>query len=152
VLLTPHLKHFFIKNLPADVEEEEIAALFQDCGSISDMRMLNDKETGEFKRCGFLEFDDQESATKAFNLSQPFIRDFRVVLDYATPKNNDGGGGRGGRGGGRGGFGGGGGRFGGGGGRGGGGRGGRGGGGGGRGGGGRGGRGRESFSGSKITF
>ena len=115
--------------------------LFPGCGEITSLRFATNRETGEFRGFGHVEFDSVESAQKAFELAGSDLGGRPVRLDFAANRDGGGGGrggGFGGRGGGRGGFGG----------RGGGGFGGRGGGFGGRGGGfgGRGG-GRGGFGG-----
>jgi nucleolin len=166
----------FCGNLPWDVDEQALRDLFGGCGEIASVRLATDRETGDFKGFGHVEFASTESTDKALELAGTDLNGRNIRVDYApgrssafSPHGGGGGGGRGGRGGGfgGGGRGGGGGRFGGGGGgRGGFGRGGGGGfGGGGRGRGGGGGFAPRNggiaakkngsiaaFSGNKITF
>ncbi|KAI8917427.1 hypothetical protein BC831DRAFT_484968 [Entophlyctis helioformis] len=158
----------FVGNLAFSVSEDDVRAAFGAHGTVVSARFPTDRETGEFKGFGYIEFESPENATAALeSLNGSELGGRNLRIDYAGQRDNSGGGaggrggfgGRGGRGGaggfgGRGGRGGGGG-FGGRGGRGGGGFGGR----GGRGGGGFGGRGGRggSFgaprpSGTKITF
>jgi nucleolin len=167
----------FIGNLSFDIEEQTIRDTFAECGNINSVRIATDRETGNPKGFGHVEFDTVEAATAAVALAGAMMNGRAVRVDFAGQRAERPGGfsprgGRdsfGGRGGGRGGgFGGGrGGGFGGGrgggfgGGRGGGGFGGRGGGrggfGGGRGGGGFGSRpekkeGIKEFQGAKMSF
>jgi len=112
----------FVGNLPADVTQEEVSEFFSTNGTIVDVRFVTDRTTGEFKRCAFVEFEDDTAAAKVFQSPNTSIRGCELRLDYANKKTGDrggrgggggggfGGGGRGGRGGGRGGRGGGGGR------------------------------------------
>ena len=151
----------FVGNLSFHIDEDTIRDTFKDCGEITAVRFAEDKETGQFKGFGHVEFADTESTDKAVALAGTYVMDRPLRVDFANERRDRGFGG-GGRGGGRGGRGGRGGYMGGGGG--GRGRGGRGGGrGGGFGGGRGGGRGGNSFgakksgsiaafSGNKITF
>jgi nucleolin len=75
----------FVGNLPTDVTGEEISETFGNCGNIVDIRYVNDRETGEFKRCAFVEFEDEASAARVFEDSRS-IRDCSLRLDYASKK------------------------------------------------------------------
>ena len=146
----------FIGNISFDATNDMISEAFAEYGQISRVSLPTDQESGQPKGFGYVDFttvDEAKAALEALNGAEIAGRNIR--LDFATPRDNNGGG----RGGGRGGFGGrgrGGDR----------GRGGRGGGFGGRGGGGfggrgggRGGRGGSTnrggfgeFKGTKMTF
>lgn len=150
----------FVGNLSFHIDEDTVRDTFKDCGEISNIRFAEDRETGQFKGFGHVEFVETDATDKAVALAGTYVMDRAIRVDYANERKRDGGGG--GRGGGRGGGGRGrGGYMGGGGGRGGGGFGrGRGGGRDGGRGGGRGGgfapggakRGIAEFSGTKMTF
>lgn len=155
----------FIGNLSWNIDEDTVRETFGGCGEITEVRFSMDRETGDFKGYGHIEFAETEATDAAVALAGTDIMGRQVRVDFANQRTGGFGGG-----GGRPSFGGGGGRGRGrGGGRGGGrGRGGRGGRGGGRGdsgfrggrGGGRGDSGFKSkrngsiasFSGKKITF
>jgi len=93
-------KTIFVKNLPSLVTEDQIRELFSEFGNVEDIRKINDKPTGQFKRCAFVDLDSIESATKLFESGPYTMEDEELVVDYATPKHSggSGGGGRGGRG------------------------------------------------------
>jgi nucleolin len=154
----------FVGNLDFNIDEDSLRQAFSECGEITQVRFAMDRESGEFKGFGHIEFAESDSTDKAVALAGLDVLGRPVRVDFANNSRKSfgsggGGFGGGGRGGGRGG----GGRGYMGGGGGGGGRGGRGGFGGGRGGGGRGrgtpdpARSKRSgaiagFTGSKITF
>jgi nucleolin len=108
----------FIGNLSFNVEEEEVRACFAECGEIASCRFATDRETGEFKGFGHIEFVESSATEKAVALAGTMVAGRGIRVDYAEARKPGGtpgsaGGGRGGGGGGRGGrggFGGGGGR------------------------------------------
>ena len=97
----------FMGNLSWDVTEENIREFFEDCGEVTQVRFATDRETGDFKGFGHVQFADEDSTTKAVAKAGEFVAGRAIRLDYAEDKKAGGGGGGGG-GGGRGGFGGGG--------------------------------------------
>ncbi|ORZ20018.1 hypothetical protein BCR41DRAFT_351129 [Lobosporangium transversale] len=136
----------FVGNLSFSATEDDLRSAFAECGEIISVRLPTDRETGQPKGFGYIQFKTIEEAKAAIAWNGSDLAGRPCRLDFAGKKpersEGGGGGGRGGRGGARGG------------------RGGRGGprGGGGRGGprGGRGGStnrgGFGSFQGSKVTF
>jgi len=147
----------FIGNLSFTATEDDIRGAFTECGEILSIRLPTDRESGQPKGFGYIQFSsiDEAKAAVAWNGSDLAGRPCRLDFAGKKPERAEGGGGggfggRGGRGGGggrggRGGFGGGRGGFGGD-------RGGRGGRGGGRGGASTNRGGFGSFAGSKVTF
>ncbi|KAF9548312.1 hypothetical protein KI688_001948 [Linnemannia hyalina] len=145
----------FVGNLSFNATEDDLRGAFTECGEIISVRLPTDRETGQAKGFGYIQFSSVEQAKAAIAWNGTELAGRPCRLDYAgkKPERSEGGGfggrggGRGGRGG-RGGFGGD--------------RGGRGGGRGGFGGdrGGRGGRGGArggrggfgAFQGSKVSF
>jgi RNA recognition motif-containing protein len=126
----------YVGNLPYSVTELDLRDLFGGLGTVTDAKIITDRETGRPRGFGFVEMASEDEARKAIEeLNGRDVQGRQVAVKEAEDRRGGGGGGGGGYGGG-----GGGGRGGGGGGYGGGGRGGGGYGGGG-GGGGRGGRG-----------
>ena len=144
----------FVGNLSFQASEDDLRNAFAECGEIISVRLPTDRETGQAKGFGYIQFSSIEEAKAAVAFNGTELAGRPCRLDFAGKKPEGSGFGGGGRGGGRGGRGGFGGDRGG--------RGGRGGFGGGRGGGrggfggdrgGRGGRGGfGGFSGSKKTF
>jgi RNA recognition motif-containing protein len=129
----------YVGNLPYAVTELDLRDLFGGLGTVTDAKIVTDRETGRPRGFGFVEMSTEDEARKAIEeLNGRDVQGRQVAVKEAEDRRGGGGGGGGRHGGG--GYGGGGGGYGGGGG--GGGYGGGGGGRGGRGGGGGGGRGR----------
>ena len=97
----------FVGNLSFDVDEDAVRGVFSPCGEIKDIRFSMDRETGEFKGFGHVEFYEESGAEAAVKLVGQPLLDRALRVDYARqkPRMSFGGdeGGGGGRGGGRGG-------------------------------------------------
>uniref|UniRef100_A0A7R9UX02 RRM domain-containing protein n=1 Tax=Diacronema lutheri TaxID=2081491 RepID=A0A7R9UX02_DIALT len=55
----------FIANLSFQIDDAAVKAAFKECGEITSIKWLNDKESGRFKGCGFLEFESAAAAAAA---------------------------------------------------------------------------------------
>lgn len=77
----------FCGNLSWDVNDDLIREFFQDCGEIRQIRWLTDRNTQQFKGCGFIEFADPDSAldTAAKKNGEMFMGR-QIRLDYAAPR------------------------------------------------------------------
>ncbi|KAF7330957.1 Nuclear localization sequence-binding protein [Mycena venus] len=118
----------FVGNLSFGVDEDTVWSFFNECGgSVKSVRLPTDRDTGRPKGFGYVEFEDIDSAKKAYEAANGQEIEGRAIrLDYSQPRDSSGGGGggrgfgggdrggrgrggfggdRGGRGGGRGGFG-----------------------------------------------
>lgn len=96
----------FVGNLSWDIDEETLRAAFADCGTITQVRFSTDRETGDFKGYGHIEFAETEATDAAVKIAGTDICGRPVRVDFANDKRQSfggGGGGRGGFGGGRGG-------------------------------------------------
>jgi nucleolin len=100
----------FVGNLSFSVNEDTLHETFAQHGDVQSVRIPTDRESGAPKGFAYVEFGDVEQAKSAFEALKGTDLDGRTLrLDYAPPRNNDGGdrggrgGGFGGRGGGRGG-------------------------------------------------
>jgi len=75
----------FLGNLPTDSQVSTIKDFFEKYGTVKDIRLVNDRLTGEFKRACFIEFDSADTATKIFD-SQPIsFKSSELKVDYAVP-------------------------------------------------------------------
>eukprot|EP00933_Yihiella_yeosuensis_P071281 TRINITY_DN7948_c0_g2_i1.p1 TRINITY_DN7948_c0_g2~~TRINITY_DN7948_c0_g2_i1.p1 ORF type:complete len:549 (-),score=126.32 TRINITY_DN7948_c0_g2_i1:106-1752(-) len=55
----------YVKNLPADTTDEKLKAIFVECGEVTDVKAVVDKEKGECKGYGFIRFATSEEANSA---------------------------------------------------------------------------------------
>ena len=76
----------FCGNLSFDIDESKIHELAKECGEISKIRWLTDRETQEFKGCGFVEFYDTESVDKFVLLNGKDVMGRSIRIDYAKPR------------------------------------------------------------------
>ena len=98
---TAEATKLFVGNLPFSTTDEELKTLFAQAGTVTDVRLIHDRETGRAKGFAFVSFADADMAKQAitnFNGYEFQGRPLRV--DHAVPSNGGrSGGGRGGRGG-----------------------------------------------------
>jgi len=95
----------FCGNLSFDIDEDSLREFFGECGNIREVRFATDRETGDFKGFGHVDFENTEAVDAAVKLNGEYVANRRIRIDYAADRKNGGGGGgggRGGRGGGRG--------------------------------------------------
>ncbi|MFZ0033798.1 MAG: RNA-binding protein [Sedimentisphaerales bacterium] len=102
--------NLYVGNLLFDVTENEIKALFEPFGQVTEVRLIMDKFSGKSKGFGFVEMPSKEEALKAIEgLNGKDMKGRAMTVNEAKPKVDRGSrGGFGGGGRGRGGFGGGG--------------------------------------------
>ncbi|KAM0715121.1 hypothetical protein Q7P37_009586 [Cladosporium fusiforme] len=104
----PPAATLFVGNISFEADESTLTEYFQEHGSINSIRLPTDRETGAPKGFGYVEMGSVEEAQAAFAALQGAdVAGRPIRLDYAAPRAENGGGGRGGFGGDRGGRGGG---------------------------------------------
>ena len=94
----------FVGNLSFNTDEDAVREFLSEAGAIASVRMISDRETGQFKGLCFVQFEDQDGADAALSFHGSELDGRNVRVTYDTQKPDSGRGGRGGRGGGRGGF------------------------------------------------
>jgi RNA recognition motif-containing protein len=106
-------KKLYVGNLPYSVDSSELEQMFSAHGTVTSAQIITDRETGRSKGFGFVEMANDQEAEAAINAMNGQDQGGRpLTVNEAKPREDRGGGGRGGfgGGGGRGGYGGGGGR------------------------------------------
>jgi hypothetical protein len=73
-------------NLSFDIDDSNVHEFFKDCGKVKHCRWLSDKESGQFKGCGFIEFYDEESTKKAGLLNGQELMGRAARIDFAKPR------------------------------------------------------------------
>lgn len=102
-------KKLYVGNLPYSATEQALTDSFSECGTVTSVKIITDRETGRSKGFGFIEMETDEAAASAITKFNGAMYEGRAMtVSEAKPMApREGGGGRGFGGGGRGGFGGG---------------------------------------------
>jgi len=90
-------KKVFVGNLSYDIDDEKIKEFFKDIGELTDIFWLTDRESGDFKGCGFLTFESTEAADKACGeMNGKDLMGRGIKIDWAEERGRGGGGKKGG--------------------------------------------------------
>lgn len=90
----------FVGSLSWDTKDEGLRAAFEKFGTITEAKVISDRETGKSRGFGFVTFTDDASAEKAKAGMDGVTLDGRAIkVDYPRERESGGGGGGGGRGG-----------------------------------------------------
>jgi len=82
----------FVGNLSFNIDEDTMRETFGSCGEISSIRFATDRETGDFKGFGHVEFVDSDSTDKAVAMAGTYVMDRPLRVDYANDRRKSGGG------------------------------------------------------------
>jgi len=86
----------FVGRLSDDIWDEDGSQLkefFSDCGAVSNVRFMTDRETQAFKGCAWVDFEESESTEEAVKLNGSELMGRNVKVDYAAPRVDSWGGG-----------------------------------------------------------
>jgi len=87
----------YVGNLPFSVTEQELEDLFSQSGQVESANIVTDRDTGRSRGFAFIEMDTREAADAAIQALNGFEIDGRsLTVNDARPKENRGGGSRGG--------------------------------------------------------
>ena len=101
-------KKLYVGNLNYDVDSNALQQMFEPYGTVQSAQVITDGDTGRSKGFGFVEMDnDQEAQAAIAGMNGKQMGGRNLTVNEAKPREDRGGGGRGGYGGGRGGYGGG---------------------------------------------
>ena len=64
---------------------------FESCGEIASIRFATDRETGDFKGFGHVEFVESDSTDKAVAMAGTYVMDRPLRVDYANERRKSGG-------------------------------------------------------------
>lgn len=79
----PNCCKLFMGNLSYNIDDDTIVEFFKDCGgTIVGLRWLSHKDSGDFKGCGYIEFDNTESADKGFLLDGAMLLGRPIRIDW----------------------------------------------------------------------
>ena len=92
----------YVGNLPYSAEEDELRAAFEPHGTVTDVRVVRDRDTGRSRGFGFVEFGSADEGNKAIEEMNGKELDGRaLVVNEARERTERAGRGGGGSGGGR---------------------------------------------------
>jgi RNA recognition motif-containing protein len=96
-------KRIYVGNLPFSSGSDDVRDLFEQYGKVTEVHLVTDRNTGQPRGFGFVEMEDDEAAETAIsNLNDKEFQGRNLKVNVARPRENRGGGGRGGYGGGSG--------------------------------------------------
>jgi RNA recognition motif-containing protein len=85
----------YVGNLPFSATEHEVRELFGQHGTVHEVNLITDRQTGQLRGFGFVEMDDTE-ATAAMNaLNGTEMGGRNLNVNEARPRNDSRGGGGG---------------------------------------------------------
>ena len=94
-------KKLYVGNLPYTTTDTDLRTLFTQAGSVADVALIKDRDTGRSKGFAFVEMSTQAEAEKAISMFNGYkLEDRELTVNIARPREERGGGGFGNRGGG----------------------------------------------------
>lgn len=82
----PANEKIFAGNLSFDIDDDAAKDYFKDCGAITDIHWLEDRDSGKFKGCGFITFESVEASAKAVAMNGQDCMGREIRLNYAKPR------------------------------------------------------------------
>jgi len=79
-------RSIFIGALRDNISEEDLEQYFSGFGRVVRACRLTDKETGEKKRFGFVDFADYGVVRKVMNITKHYIKGKRIRIDMTRPR------------------------------------------------------------------
>src|SRR5438105_7302240 len=102
------MKRIYVGNLSYQTTEGDLTDLFEQVGQVESVNIITDRDTGRSKGFAFVEMSDEDAEKAIAQFNGTEVNGRSVTVNEARPREERGGGGRGGFGGNRGGGGGGG--------------------------------------------
>ncbi len=80
-------KNLFVGSLPWSVNDEQLAQIFAEAGSVDSARVITERDTGRSKGFGFVEMATEEEAKKAIEtLNGKEIEGRAITVNEARPR------------------------------------------------------------------
>jgi len=80
-------KKIYVGNLSYKVTEDDLKDLFGEFGTVTEINVITDRETGRPRGFAFVEMDSDDDATKAINsLNGKTLQDREIVVNEARPR------------------------------------------------------------------
>ena len=80
-------KKLYVGNLSYKVTEDDLKDLFGEFGTVTEVNIITDRETGRPRGFAFVEMDSDDDATKAINsLNGKMVEDREITVNEARPR------------------------------------------------------------------
>ena len=82
----------YVGNLPYNISDDQLQAMFAKFGTPDSARVITDRDTGQSKGFGFVEFSNADQAKEALSLNGTQFGGRALRVNEARPKNEAGAG------------------------------------------------------------
>jgi len=82
----------YVGNLPYNISDDQLHAMFAKFGTPDSARVITDRTTGQSKGFGFVEFSNDEQARQAMSLNGTEFGGRSLTVNEARPKAENAGG------------------------------------------------------------
>ena len=79
----------YVGNLPYNMSNDQLEAIFSKVGTPDSCQVVKDRETGQSKGFGFVEFKNPEQAKQALTLNGTEFEGRTLKVNEARPKTDD---------------------------------------------------------------
>ena len=76
----------YVGNLPYNISDDQLQAIFAKFGTPDSARVITDRDTGQSKGFGFVEFSNDEMAREALSLNGTEFGGRSLKVNEARPK------------------------------------------------------------------
>ncbi len=87
----------YVGNLPYNISDDQLRDVFARFGTPDSARVITDRDSGQSKGFGFVEFSDDQQAKQALSLNGTEFGGRSLTVNEARPRAEGSSGGRGGR-------------------------------------------------------
>src|SRR5438445_9226340 len=84
----------YVGNLPYNISDDQLRDVFARFGTPDSARVITDRDSGQSKGFGFVEFSDDEQAKQALTLNGTDFGGRALTVNEARPRAEGSGGGR----------------------------------------------------------
>ncbi len=89
--------NIYVGNLPRTTSEEAVRKLFEECGEVSEVKLVKDQYTGDLRGFGFVEMPSKSEALKAIqSINGSDLEGRTLAVNEARPRGERSSGGGGG--------------------------------------------------------
>ena len=81
----------YVGNLPYNISDDQLQAMFAKFGTPDSARVITDRDTGQSKGFGFVEFSNADQAKEALSLNGTQFGGRALRVNEARPKNESAG-------------------------------------------------------------